>query len=330
MQATGPQPLTRRLWIVTPVYLDVPSYLILRARLLAVLKTDEALSKLACQFVVADDSGGLDPEIASLHACGDVLVVEPPFNLGHQRAIVYALRTVAGRMNDDDLVVTMDSDGEDAPEDVPRLLAELIPTGADRVVVLALRSKRSESWSFKVLYLLFRTAFRVFTGTFVRSGNFAAYRGWVARRVLAHPNFDLCYSSTLTSLNLATCLVPCERAMRYAGESRMSFAKLVGHGISMLMPYIDRIAIRALILFSAIVAACFLLGLAVVSIKVGTDEAIPGWATSSLLALMISSLVALGNFVILFAVYSQSRGLSLSELEQADHGSTRSTSPAAD
>lgn len=322
--------MRRRLWIVTPIYLDVTSYLILRTRLMAVIATDPALSELDVRFVVADDSGGLDPEIALLEEHKDVLVIEPPFNLGHQRAIVYALRKVASRMDDDDLVVTMDADGEDAADDVPRLLAELMTAGADRVVVLALRSKRSESRPFKVLYLVFRTAFRLLTGTFVRSGNFAAYRGWVARRVLAHPNFDLCYSSTLTSLNLATCVVPCDRATRFAGQSRMSFSKLVGHGISMLMPYVDRIAIRALILFSAIVGVCFLLGLVVVAVRIGTDEAIPGWATSSLLALMISSLVALGNFVILFAVYSQSRGLSLSELEQEDRGSTRSTSAATD
>jgi polyisoprenyl-phosphate glycosyltransferase len=320
----------RRLWVVSPVYLDVESYLLLRTRLMAVIAADPALTDLDLRLVVADDSGGLDPEMAILREHQDVLVVEPPFNLGHQRAIVYALRTIAGRLEDDDLVVTMDADGEDAPADVPRLLAELLNASSDRVVVLALRTKRLESRSFKVLYFAFRTAFRLLTGTFVRSGNFAAYRGWVVRRVLAHPNFDLCYSSTLTSLNLATCMVPCERATRLAGQSRMDFPKLVGHGIGMLMPYIDRIAIRALILFSTVMGACFLLALAVVGVKLGTDNAIPGWATSSLLALMISSLVALGNFVILFAVYSQSRGLSLSELEDEDRGSTRSTSAATD
>jgi len=321
--------MTQRLWIITPVYLDVASFLILRARLADEL-LDPALAELDLRFVVADDSGGLDPEIALLADHENVLVIEPPFNLGHQRAIVYALRKVAGDMEDDDLVVTMDADGEDAPEDVPRLLAELMAARSDRVVVLALRTKRSESLLFKAFYLSFRVVFRLLTGTFVRSGNFAAYHGWVARRVLAHPNFDLCYSSTLTSLDLAIHPVPCERAKRFAGQSRMSFSKLVRHGISMLMPFLDRIAIRALIVFSTIVGACLLLGAIVVAIKVGTSQAIPGWATSTLLALMISSLVALGNFVVLFAVYSQSRGLSLSDLEEKDHGSTRSTPAATD
>jgi hypothetical protein len=297
---------------------------------LAALERETALPALSPRFVIADDTGGIDPEISILDEYDDVHVIEPPFNLGHQRAIVYALRTEAGRMEDDDLVVTMDADGEDAADDVPRLLLELIAARSDRTLVLALRSKRSESPTFKVFYLVFRAMFRLLTGSVVRSGNFAAYHGWFARRVLAHPNFDLCYSSTLTSLELDTRMVECDRATRYAGQSRMSFAKLVRHGVSMLMPYLDRIAIRALIVFSTIVGACGALGLAVLATKIFTDRAVPGWATSTLLALAISSLIAMGNFIVLFAVFSQSRGLSLSDIEQKDHGSTRSPSSAPD
>jgi len=98
----------------------------------------------------------------------------------------------------------------------------------------------------------------------------------------------------------------------------------------MLMPFLDRIAIRALILFTAIVALCVILATAVVAVKLGTDRAVPGWATSTLLALSISSIVALGNFVILFAVYAQSRGLSLSDLEEKDLGPARGPSSQAD
>jgi polyisoprenyl-phosphate glycosyltransferase len=322
--------MSLRLWIVTPVYLDVPSFLMLREHVLAAIEAEAALPPLSVQFVIADDTGGLDPEMPQVTQFDDVRVIEPPFNLGHQRAIVYALRTIAADLEDEDLVVTMDADGEDAPSDVPRLLIELIAAQSDRTLVLAMRSKRSESHTFRLFYSLFRAGFKLATGTVVRSGNFAAYHGWFARRVLAHPNFDLCYSSTLTSLQLDTRTVECDRATRYAGQSRMSFAKLVRHGVSMLMPYLDRIAIRALIAFSSIVVICGVLGAAVVATKAFTDRAVPGWATSTLLAFLISSLVALGNFIVLFAVFSQSRGLSLSDLENKDHGSTRSPSSAPD
>ncbi len=311
------------IWIVTPVYLDVVSFVMLRDRVRAELAARPELARHELTFVVAEDSGGLDAEVANLAAYDDVRVIAPPFNLGHQRAIVYALRKVVPQMEDEDMVVTMDSDGEDAPEDVPRLLDALEHAGSERVVVLAARTSRNEPPLFKVFYFFFRILFRILTGTVVRSGNFAAYSGWVARSVLGHPHFDLCYSSTLTSLELAIHRVPCARARRYAGHSRMNFPKLVRHGLSMLMPYLDRIAIRALILFSGIIVSCVTLGIVVLVIRLATNQAIPGWATATLLGLGISSLVAMGNFVVLFAAYTQSQSMSLSNLEQQDRTLTK-------
>ena len=72
-----------------------------------------------------DDTGGQDPEVDGLGEFDDTVVLQPPFNLGHQRAIVYALRKMLPRIAEEDAVVTMDADGEDRPEDLPRLLAAL-------------------------------------------------------------------------------------------------------------------------------------------------------------------------------------------------------------
>ena len=87
------------------------------------------------------------------------------------------------------------------------------------------------------------------------------------------------------------------------------------HGVRMLMPFMDRIAVRALTAFSAMFALGITLSLVVVGIRVFTNTAIPGWATATLLGLLILSFVALGNFVVLFAVFSHSRGISLANLE---------------
>ena len=158
--------------------------------------------------------------------------------------------------------------------------------------------------------------FHTLTGTTVRSGNFAAYRGWLAKRILTHPYFDLCYSSTLVSLDVPVTPIPCPRGKRYAGRSRMNMLRLFMHGVRMLMPFTDRIAVRALIACSAVFGLGFLLSLVVVGIRLFTTAAIPGWATATLLGLLILSFIALGNFVVLFAVFSHSRGISLASLEE--------------
>jgi hypothetical protein len=312
-----------RLWIVTPVFFDVESFSLLRDRVLRVLSDDDAIRRYPVTFVVVDDSAGRDDAIATLTRFSDVRVATPPFNIGHQRAIVYGIRSLGSEIGADDLVLTMDADGEDQPEDVVRLLAPLTDgTAGRRTVCLARRTKRHESLQFRLWYLAFRVFFRALTGTVVRSGNFAAFTGNVVHTTLRHPSFDLCYSSTLVSLDIPLHEVPCERGTRYAGRSRMNRTRLFMHGIRMLMPFLDRIAVRALLLFGAVFGLSVTGSLTVVVVRVFTNNAIPGWATFTLLGSMLLSLSSLGSFVVLFATFSQSRAVSLQGLEWSENGTT--------
>ncbi len=298
---------------VTPSYGDVESFLILRRHLLE-LAPEAGIDR--ARFVLVDDTAGQDPEVESLRSLDDVTVLEAPFNLGHQRAIVFALRKVLPEIGDQDFVITLDADGEDRPEDVPRLLAPLREEEDQaQKVALALRTSRTESVQFKVMYWLFRLLFRGLTGTTVRSGNFAAMRGGVARRALRHPLFDLSYSSTLLALDLPIAYVPCPRGARYEGESKMTFGRLSTHGLRMLMPFTDRIAVRALAAFTFFLVLGVAIAATILIIRLFTDSAIPGWASMMALVSLIISLVALGNFVTLFMLFSQTRAVSLSSIE---------------
>jgi hypothetical protein len=326
---TDPMETRERLWVVCPSYGDVVAFTMLRKRIVDLVAA-EGFS-VAVRFVLVDDTAGNDDEIQDLDAFHDVQVVTPPFNLGHQRALVYGLRTMSAHFANTDIVVTMDADGEDRPEDLPLLLMPLLsaPTSR-RVLSVARRTERRESLRFKVMYFFFRLMFRTLTGVTVRSGNYAAYRGWLARRMLQHPYFDLCYSSSLVSLDIPITSVPCPRGDRYAGRSRMNTFRLIMHGMRMLMPFTDRIAVRALTGFSVVFGLGVLGALTVVAVKIFTTEAIPGWATATLASVLILSFLALSNFVVLFVVFSHSRGLSLAGLEEAQSdegtGSTRRSS----
>lgn len=315
--------------MVCPCYRDVASFAMLRTRILEVVASEEALSSSEVHFVVVDDTAGYDNDVDQLKAFSDVRVITPPFNLGHQRALVFGLRLILPEVLESDVIITMDADGEDRPEDLPRMIETLVSKPDERgMLCVARRTKRSESVRFRILYFFFRAMFHTLTGTVVRSGNFAAYRGWLARRMLSHPYFDLCYSSTLVSLDMTVTSVPCARGTRYAGRSHMNMLRLFMHGVRMLMPFMDRIAVRALTTFSAMFGLGIIASLVVVGIRVFTNAAIPGWATATLVGLLILSFVALGNFVVLFAVFSHSRGLSLANLEEWNYeqrGSTRSS-----
>jgi polyisoprenyl-phosphate glycosyltransferase len=317
MSSALPATAGGRLWFVTPIYRDVEPFLILRERLLEVVSREPALAGMTVRFVALDDAAGRDPEVERLRLLEDVNVIQPPFTLGHQRAIVYALRQASRAMSDGDLVVTLDADGEDRPEDTPQLLAALEEDAGDPDrVVLALRTGREAPARFRLLYAAFRVVFRLLTGKTVRTGNYAAFRASFIKRLLLHPAFDLSYSSAMLALELPVRYVPCRRGRRYSGESRMSYSALALHGVRMLMPFTDRIALRALFVFASALGAALVIAIVGLTVKYVAHTAIPGWATSVLLGALILSLVALGNFVTLFLLFSQLRAVSLANLEE--------------
>ena len=81
------------------------------------------------------------------------------------------------------------------------------------------------------------------------------------------------------------------------------------------MPFTDRIAIRALAVFVFFGILGGVLAAVVVCLKLFTSSAIPGWTSYIALGALIVSLVALGNFVSLFVLFSQTRAVSLANIE---------------
>jgi polyisoprenyl-phosphate glycosyltransferase len=286
------------LWIVSPMLNDTMSFLQVREEVASNCRTAGLDGEL--RFVVVDDSAGSDREVDQLRDLDDVAVLTPPFNLGHQRAIVFGLRRIADDVGGDDIVVTMDSDGEDQPSDVPRLVAAMTDRTA---LVVAERTERSESLSFRLMYVCFRSLFRLLTGTAMRSGNFAAQRGHSLVTTIGHPSFDLCYSSTLLTLRRPMVKVPCARGTRFAGRSRMNKHTLIAHGIRMMLPFSERIAVRMLVAaglsFLALVTT-------IVLVLAGALGDSPGAGVLSIvIAIAAVMVVTLVSFVVLFAGYAQ-------------------------
>jgi hypothetical protein len=300
--------------IVMPLFRDVASFVILRERVREVLCREGTHS--AVRFFVVDDSGGQDPEIEKIVGLPDVSVVRPPFNLGHQRAIVLGLRAASEQMAETDVVITMDSDGEDQPEDLPRLIQPVLDSDDPWTVAIARRTSRKENVTFRLLYMGFRALFRVLTGREVRSGNYAVYRGAYVHRMLFHPSFDLCYSSSLITLNPNPVFVPCARGERYAGQSHMNLERLLMHGVRMLMPFADRIAIRSLALCAATAAVTIvMLTTLLIGRLTGAVELSAGWSWV-LLGGVVASGLGLVNFLVLFSGFVQTSALSLVRIDQ--------------
>jgi hypothetical protein len=216
---------SERVWLVSPVYFDVESYTRLRANAAAALAGPRPLD---VRFVAVDDTAGADPAIRSLESLADQVVITPPFSLGHQRALVFGLRRLSTRVEENDLVVTLDADGEDQPGSAP-VAGAAAQEGASvarwrRRPNAAAGEPRSRS--LPAIQDLLPLPDRHID----RSGNCAAYRAWLTHDVLFHPNFDLPPSSLRSA--------SAERAARAArareavcGPVKMTYTKLIQHGL---------------------------------------------------------------------------------------------------
>jgi hypothetical protein len=157
----------------------------------------------------------------------------------------------------------------------------------------------------------------------VKSGNFAVQRARSLAASIDHPSFDLCYSSTLLALRRPTTMVPCARGDRFAGRSRMSSYALVAHGVRMLLPFSERIAVRMMIVASTSFAA-----LVAYLVMLGTDVfgRAPDWsAIAPMIGILAVFLASFAAFVVLFSGFAQGSAIATKGIGVQDRPRDRRT-----
>jgi hypothetical protein len=243
--ARDPRGFRGELVVLTPVYNDWVAVRLLVPNLDAELST----SGLRARVVLIDDASFEPmPERLidrDLDAITEVRVLTLRRNLGHQRALAIGLSYVQERVPCD-AVVVMDADGEDAPADVPRLVAALVE-GDGRRIVFAQRIRRSEGFVFTFLYKLYRYAHLVLTGISVQVGNFSAIPRSLLDRLVVVSDLWNHYAAAVFHSRLPYTMLPTPRGRRLAGKSSMNLVSLVGHGVSAIAVFADRVGVRVLI-----------------------------------------------------------------------------------
>ena len=292
--------------VLIPIYDDWAAVTLLLQRCDAVFRA----AGLQTRVLLVDD-GSTTPMPAELRslsfqAIHGVEVLTLRRNLGHQRAIAIALAFI-GENIAVDAVVVMDGDGEDAPEDIPRLLASA-RAGDGRHIVFAERRRRSESLVFQMLYHAYRWVHHGLTGIPVRVGNFSVVPMPQLQRLVAVSELWNHYAAAIFKAKLPRTLVPTTRGRRLTGRSRMNFVSLVGHGLSGLSVHAELIGVRMLVLtFLLTLGVCGLLA-TVIGLRMWTSLAIPGWATGAagLLVVVLFQMLAFAVVFIFLVLHARS------------------------
>jgi hypothetical protein len=284
--------MPRTIAIVIPVLDDWGSFAALMSEISDVFTGSDILFHV---YAVDDGStAALDPAeiVLPTGSCiAGIEVIRLAVNLGHQRAIAVGLCEIADA-DKIDAVLVMDSDGEDRPVDIAALLAASRQHPLQ--VVLAQRAKRSESRVFRFWYGVYKLLFRALTGQTISFGNYCIMSKAAVRRLVHMPELWNNLAASIMRSRLPYMTVPTIRGTRFAGRSRMNLASLVVHGLSAMSVHTDMIFVRVLLVASVVASVAGFGIIGVAAIRIATDLAIPGWATSSvgdLLIILLQTLV---------------------------------------
>ena len=242
-------------------------------------------------------------------AISEVEILHLRRNLGHQRAIAIGLAFVhASRPCD--AVLVMDADGEDKPSDVP-LLVRTFQQEDGRKIIFAERTKRSETWVFKLFYHLYRILHRILTGLSVRVGNFSVIPFDSLSSLVGVSELWNHYAAAVFKAKLPHGKVPTTRGSRLCGDPTMNFVALAVHGLSALSVYGDVIGVRLLVAAIALVLLVATGLFLTLIIRFATNLAIPGWATytSGILLLLLFQVVVM-SLLLIFTILNSRANLT--------------------
>jgi polyisoprenyl-phosphate glycosyltransferase len=264
------------LCVVMPVYNDWECL----GQLLS--EIDAILGKaFETSIIVVNDASSVLPqntlfEDHALKGLKSVEILNLSHSMGHQRAIAVGLAE-ASKREQLDAVIVMDADGEDQPKDLPMLLSAHSKS-PDHIIV-ANRTKRSEGWLFTFFYLLYRLTFRAMTGMNINFGNFSLIPFSVLKRIVLMPDLWNNLVGTIMKSKIPVESIPTQRGSRYAGHSKMNLVNLVVHGLSSISTFSEICSVRLLMASVALMIVAICAICTVVSIRLFTTYAIPGWAS---------------------------------------------------
>jgi len=254
-------------------------------------------------FLIVNDTGKDDPALQGVAHQDDTTVINAPYNMGSQEAILLGIRHALENDNVED-ILTMDADGQDDPSAAPILLKAV----TDSNVVVAQRiGRRPESQVFRACYATYKTVFQLLTGIRPDFGNFAAFRRGVADMIIRSPHFCITYSLALPLISKLE-RIPVERLPRTHSPSRMGVRGLFTHALRSTLPHLDTMAMRLTII--SVIPATLGILLVVVSsfLRLFIPRlAFPNWATTIAFGVLTMSLQLLTICLILFLAASISK-----------------------
>ena len=269
--------------IVIPVYNDEEVLSELHRRLNSVVP----LLAEDYEIVFVDDGSCDDswPIMCQLKESDEhIVAVKLSRNFGQQNSIAAGLSIAKG-----DIIVLMDSDLQDRPEDIPILLNRLEESGAQ--MAIAQWQSRQDTGLKKFVSKLFFVVSDKITDIHImpRLGNFRAMRRSVLDELKNFPEKTATTMSLLYYIGSNYVPVPLTRDARFAGKSGYNLRKMLSLTFARIFSFsLFPIRLATYIGF-LITLLSFVVGIVLI-VRYFVGDVVPGWTSMIVLILFLSGM----------------------------------------
>ncbi|MDC1280014.1 glycosyltransferase family 2 protein [Pelagibacteraceae bacterium] len=241
----------KKIKILIPIYNDWQSVFKLLENIDKGLEAWDSDVAHISVIIVNDASTEEKPiNTSTFNSLKSIQFINMKVNKGHARCIAAGLKYINENM-DFDLVIPMDADGEDRPEELGPLLCKAYEDSSK--VITANRVKRSEGFFFRSCYFLHKYLTFIFTGKFIKYGNYTCLPKFAVKQMVNNSSTWSSFSGSLAKIikdeNLTS--ISSTRGTRYFGPSKMSFMNLIKHSFSIIAVFKTTLLIRSILFLIA-------------------------------------------------------------------------------
>ena len=228
--------------ILIPVYNDWKSvFKLLKAIDLQITEWNAEVSVLIINDASTEERPAIESSFKNIKS---VRVMNMKKNQGHARCYATGLKFLSIK-EDFDYLIPMDGDGEDRPEELNLLFKKLNENPLKTVT--ADRIKRSEGLLFKLMYGGHKILTYVFTGQFIKFGNYCCLPKEAATKLIKEACIWSSFSGSVTKIISDRVSVPSIRGQRYFGPSQMTFFNLLIHSFSIIAVFRGSVIVRSIL-----------------------------------------------------------------------------------
>lgn len=286
--------------VVIPVYNNASTVEELARRI------DAVLQPAAYEAIFVDD-GSSDDSLARLKRIAGAnrraKVISLARNFGQHPAISAGFEHASG-----EVVVLMDADLQDRPEDIPRVVAELRD---DVDIVYTCKARAAEDLAVHLSSALYHYVFSRITRSrrFAEIGTFRAFSRKFLAALLLYRERNVLYGPLMVYMGYKSAIVDVVRDSRPSGGSGYTFGKRLALALNSLISYTDIPHRLSLYIGLSLFAGSVLYGAAVLLQYLMLGRSLPEGSTLILLmlTLMLGSLMIslgiIGSYV--FRVYQE-------------------------